>query len=212
MKKIKTRKNNRLKDYNYAQPGYYYVTICTYDRKCLFGEIINNCVDLNNAGQMIDLILRTLPEHYPDILIDNYITMPNHMHAIIIIKEPVGAAPRGRPLINTGLQIDDISDENKLLDNGPAQGPAPTGLSLSDIINRFKSLTTKRYIVGVKNNNWQSFDKHLWQRSFYDQVIQTDTSLKNIRKYIINNPATWANDDENQDKIKASKRGNSLTR
>ncbi|MFH1061832.1 MAG: transposase [Candidatus Omnitrophota bacterium] len=202
MDKSPKRKTTRLKEYNYSLPGYYFVTICTYNRECLFGNIIDNQINLNDSGKMIDERLQTLPEHYDDILIDNYIVMPNHIHAIIIIKEPVGAAPRGRP----GLQSNNILIENNIFSNGPAQGqsngqaqgPVPTGkLSLSDIIHRFKSLTTKRYIDGVKNNNWQPFDKHVWQRSFYDHIIRTDTTLKNIRAYIINNPATWDNDEHN---------------
>ena len=175
MNKYPKRKSTRLKEYDYTQPGYYYITVCTNDRKCLFGNILDNNMQLNNAGEMIDQILRTLPEHYSDISIENHIVMPNHIHAIIVIKEPVGAAPRGRPLINTGL-------------------------SLSDIIYCFKSLTIKRYIDGVKNNDWKPFDKHLWQRSFYDHIIQTDTSLQNIRRYIVNNPETWDNDNHNPDK------------
>ena len=101
MNKYPKRKSTRLKEYDYSQPGYYYVTRCAYDRKCLFVEIIDNKMRLNNAGEMIVQILQTLPEYYPNISICNYIVMPNHVHAIIIIKEPVGAAPRGRPLINT---------------------------------------------------------------------------------------------------------------
>ena len=73
-------------------------------------------------------------------------------------------------------------------------------LSLSDIIYRFKSLTTKRYIDGVKNNNWQPFNKHLWQRSFHDHVVRNDKSLNKIRKYIVKNPATWDQDEHNPNK------------
>ena len=73
--------------------------------------------------------------------------MPNNIHIIIIIKQPVGEAPRGRPLINMGLKLNNISNKNRISDSGPAQGPAPTGLSLSDIIYRFKSLTTKRHSI-----------------------------------------------------------------
>jgi putative transposase len=102
MKQFKSRKINRLKGYDYSDCGWYFITICTDNRKCLFGDIIDGQINLNDSGKMIDEILRTLPEHYDDILIDNYIIMPNHVHAIII-KKPVGAAPRGRPLINTEL-------------------------------------------------------------------------------------------------------------
>ncbi|MBU4304243.1 MAG: hypothetical protein KJ893_01240 [Candidatus Omnitrophica bacterium] len=114
MNKYPKRKSTRLNNYDYSKPGYYYVTICAYDRERIFGNIIDNQIHLNNAGEMIDQVLRTLPEYYPNISIDDYIVMPNHIHAIIIIKEPVGAAPCGRPLINTCLKPDKSSTQNNL--------------------------------------------------------------------------------------------------
>ncbi|MEA3369533.1 MAG: transposase [Candidatus Ratteibacteria bacterium] len=135
--KFYTRRNNRLKGHDYTSNGYYYVTICTNNRKELFGRICDNKMELNNAGE-----------------------------------------------------------NDKLLNNGQAQRPVPTDkLSLSDIIHRFKTITTKKYIDGVKNDNWKSFNKHLWQRSFHDHIIRNDKSLNNIREYIINNPATWEKDE-----------------
>ncbi|MFH0771727.1 MAG: transposase [Candidatus Omnitrophota bacterium] len=68
---------------------------------------------------------------------------------------------------------------------------------MSNVIQRFKMITTKQYIIGVKENSWPPFDKHLWQRSFYDHVIRTNASLQNIREYIVNNPSTWGADENN---------------
>ncbi len=77
---------------------------------------------------------------------------------------------------------------------GRTQGSAPTGLSLSSVVKRVKSLTTKKYIDGIKHYGWPPFNTRLWQRSFYDHIIRNDKSLHKIREYIINNPATWPND------------------
>ncbi len=88
MNKYPKRKTTRLKEYDYTNPGYYFVTICAYDRKCLFGEIIDDNMELNDSGQMVDNILRTLPEYYPDIVINNHVVMPNHLHCIIMINNP----------------------------------------------------------------------------------------------------------------------------
>ena len=71
--------------------------------------------------------------------------------------------------------------------------PAPT--SLGEIIGAFKSITTNEYIRNVKNNNWQSFDKCLWQRNYYEHVIRDEHDLNGIREYIINNPAQWEEDE-----------------
>ena len=191
MPKTKTRRNtNRIPQYNYSTPGYYFVTICTQNRQQIFGTIVNNQMILNDAGNMIDTVLNQIPKNYVGIDLDEHIVMPNHVHIIIEITEYVGAAPCGRP--------NQLSNQNKIIHNGQAQGPVPThNLSLSDIIHRFKTLTTKKYINGVKINNWIPFNRHLWQRSFHDHIIRNEKSLRNIRKYISNNPATWDQDVEN---------------
>ena len=89
-------------------------------------------------------------------------------------------------------------NQNEIINSGQARGPVPTTkLSLSDIVYRIKSLTTNKYIHGVKNNNWKPFDKHLWQKSFYDHIIRTDK----IREYIMNNSATWNEDTENKSSV-----------
>jgi hypothetical protein len=130
------RKSQRKQGYDYSQPGYYAVTICTQNRSCLFGVIDNSDMLLNDAGRMIDKTWREIPDHYPGVELDVMQIMPNHLHGIIVVRE-VGTAPRGRP--NPGT------------DNGQARGPVPTeGLSLSDVIERFKSFTTKRFIDGVR--------------------------------------------------------------
>ena len=199
MNKHPKRKPNRLKEYNYKQPGYYFVTVCSKDSKSIFGECKNDQMQLNDVGQMVHQVLRTFTEYYPGIIIDDYVVMPNHVHAIIEIKENdvMNNVRRGGspwPPAENG--------QNHILYNGPAQGPAPTTkrLSLSDIMYQFKSLTTKKYIDEINNNDWQPLYKSLWQRSFHDHIIHTDTSLQNIREYIINNPSTWNQDEYNINK------------
>ena len=90
MDKFPKRKYIRLQDYDYSNPGYYYITICTHNRKELFGEIKNNQIILNKFGIIIDKIWKEIPNHYSDIELDTYIIMPNHIHGIIKINNPVG--------------------------------------------------------------------------------------------------------------------------
>jgi len=155
------RKSQRKKDYDYSQPGYYSVTICTQRRSCLFGTIQNGEMPANDAGQMVRDTWYEIPTYYPGIELDVMQIMPNHLHGIIIIHAG--------------------------------------GLSLSDVIERFKSLTTKRYIGGVKNNGWHPFPGKLWQRSFHDRIIRNETELNHIRTYIHNNPLQWEFDENNID-------------
>jgi putative transposase len=178
---MKNRRSIRLKEYDYSQSGAYFVTICAHDRECLFGEIVDGKMILNDVGRMVQAIWDDIPSHYAGIDTDAFIIMPNHIHTIIFI---VGAAPCGRP------------DS----DNGQARGPAPTEntpLSLADVVHRFKTMTTKRYADGVKQIGWPAFAGRLWQRNYYERVIRNEDELNEIRQYIVDNPAKWDTDEEN---------------
>ncbi len=159
------RKSQRKKDYDYSQPGYYAVTICTQGRPCLFGIIDNDDMQLNDAGRMVNDTWHEIPDHYPGIELDVMQIMPRRLHGIIVVRE-VGTAPRGRPFSMPG--------------NGRAQGPSPT--TLSDVIERFKSLTTKRYIDGARAHGWHAFSGKLWQRSYHDRIICNETELNKTQK------------------------------
>lgn len=192
-----TRRNtNRIPQHNYSAPGQYFVTVNSENHKQLFGTINNGQMILNEPGKMVNTLLQQIPENYPGTQIDQHIVMPNHIHAIIIIQNVVGVDPRVDPETNN-----ESYDNNKLNHSGRTQGSAPTILSLSHIAQRFKTLTTKKYIDGIKNNNWPAFNKRLWQRNYHDHIIRNDRSLNEIRQYIRNNPTTWQFDVENPDRI-----------
>ena len=175
------RRSIRLKDYDYAQAGAYFVTIVVQDRKCLFGEVVDGVVRLNDAGLTVQAVWEDLPNHYAGIDPDAFVVMPNHTHGIIAL---VGKIPRATST-----------------SEGQPQGVAPTRnaakMSLSDVVHRFKTLTTKRYIEGVKRFSWASFATRFWQRNYFEHVIRNEESLNRIRQYILDNPARWAFDREN---------------
>jgi putative transposase len=180
---VHNRRSIRLKEYNYSQPGYYFVTVCVEDRRNLFSDIEDGKITLNDAGFMVQAAWDEIPEYYNGIDIDVFQIMPNHFHGIII----VGAGPRACP---NDEQFNQRGDEQ----SGQPRGVAPT-LSLGDIVGRFKSLTTTKYIHGIKNNNWPPFKKCFWQRNYYEHVIRDDNDLNRIREYIVNNPAKWEEDE-----------------
>ena len=97
MDKFPTRKPNRLKAYDYSTAGYYYVTICTYNRKESFGYIENNRIVLNEYGKITEKTWKEIPNHYPNVELDEFIVMPNHIHGIIIIKNPAVGDGHARP-------------------------------------------------------------------------------------------------------------------
>ena len=102
---IHHRRSIRLKGYDYASEGLYFVTICTQNRECLFGEIKNNEMILNDAGRMVEKWYRKTQEKFPDIICHEMIIMPNHFHCIwenvgLHGASAVGADPCVRPLSN----------------------------------------------------------------------------------------------------------------
>lgn len=165
------RRSIRLKRYDYSQKGAYFVTICTQNRECVFGEIINGEMHLNGAGDMVERWWCELENKFKNIGLDKHVVMPNHFHGIVII---VGADLRVCPSMGKH-----------------------TGLPLHRMVQWFKTMTTNEYIHGVKQNPNVPIDKRLWQRNYYEHVIRNEEDLNGIREYIITNPLRWAIDKEN---------------
>ena len=180
----KHRQSIRLKGYDYSRAGAYFVTICVQNRACLFGNIADGQIRLNDAGRMIQTVWTEMPEKY-GIATEAFVVMPNHIHGIIVIGI-VGAGPRACP--------------NACACACPGAGqPQVAGLSLPDVVHRFKTMTTKRYADGVNKGAWTAFPGRLWQRNYYEHIIRNDESLNRIRAYIVDNPLQWALDRENPD-------------
>lgn len=169
----------RLRGTDYSKSRFYFVTVCTKDRECLMGEIVNGEMRLNEIGRMVEDVVKSVPVFYPGIGIDEFQIMPNHVHMIIQLR--VEATPRGCP----------GNPENEI---GQAQGPAPT-FSLSDVIHRFKSLTTARYRRKVYSGEWPAFAGKFWQRNYYERILRC-TEVGPIRRYIGKNPANWQSDPD----------------
>ena len=184
--RIHNRRSIRLKGYDYSQAGAYFVTMCTQNRKYMFGNVVDGEMVLNDAGRMVQTVWDEIPKYYYGIEIDEFVIMPDHVHGIIVL---VRAAPRGRPV-----------NENIMNRETPEQGQprrvARTGLllSLPDIVHRFKTMTTKLYTDGVKQHGWPAFPGRLWQRNYYERIVRNEIALNRIRRYIINNPMKWEHD------------------
>lgn len=148
----KKRKSLRLKNFDYASAGAYFITLCTQGRACLFGSVAGGEMRLSEVGEMISTIWSEIPAYYPSFNLDEFVVMPNHFHAIIWKQEqPVGVGPRTYP--SEAHATCEASAQA-----GQPQGVAPTvNLSITDIVHRFKTLTTTRYIKGAKTQNWKPF-------------------------------------------------------
>lgn len=161
------RRSLRLPGYDYAQAGAYFVTLCTYDRECLFGDIVDGETRLNEYGEVIATCWHWLSTQYPQVELDVWVVMPNHFHGILVLT-------------------DDRRD-------GSPTAPTPSRKKpLGRLIGAFKTIATKRIneiraMPGVL----------LWQRNYYEHVIRNENDLHDIRHYIVNNPLRWMEDENN---------------
>lgn len=181
---IHQRHSIRLSGYDYSQPGTYFVTICVKTRECLFGNIDDGGMQLNEAGRMVQRWYHELASHFAGIQCGDFICMPNHLHFII---NNVGADRCVRPpfLLQTKSgQTHRSAPTTKLTDS----------TNLSTVIQWFKTMTTNEYIHGVKHHGWIPFAGKLWQRNYWDHIIRNETDLHRIREYIQANPARWESD------------------
>jgi len=175
----------RLNGYDYAQAGAYFVTICTQNRPCLFGDIADGEMLSNDAGRMARSVWEGLPDRFPGMEFDAFVVMPNHVHGIIVIP------CRGESCIRPDDSRQPDSGDHKDRPYGTTVG------SLGRTIQAFKSTTTHQYVLGVRQQGWPPFHGRLWQRNYYEHVIRNERELDKIREYVATNPIKWALDREN---------------
>ncbi len=177
------RRSIRLKGYNYSQPGDYFVTICTENHKCIFGDIRNGKMELIKYGKLINEYCLITENHFQNVQFDTYVIMPNHFHVIIKIKPPVSTVcPDTTVYPDTTIR---------------ARGPRPYGCdggtypapTLGQIVGFFKYGVTKQ-INHIRNTPGMK----LWQRNYYEYIIRDENEMDCIRKYIRNNPLKWETD------------------
>jgi len=183
-------KTARLKFWDYASWGGYFITICVKDHKNMFGNIENGQMVLNELGKQATNFWNILPEHFSHVHIDEYVFMPNHMHGIIMIQS--------QHENKSAIKIDAI---NGVSTNSDSYGVIPSDKnpmlnnSLSTIIRWYKGRTTYEINKLIPK-------KFQWQARFYEHVIRNEADLHRVREYIVNNPLSWELDEENVNRIK----------
>ncbi len=177
------RRSIRLAEYDYAEDGVYFVTICVQKRECLLGEVVGGEIVLSTLGCIVLEEWERTAVIRREIQLDEFVIMPNHLHAIIIITADIVGAHGCAPLQQHTRPVNDASRYR-----------APR--SLGALIAGFKSASTKRV-----NQVRETPGLALWQRNYYEHIVRDENSLNVIRQYIQVNPAQWAFDDENPEKI-----------
>lgn len=171
MSERRHRRSIRLKTYDYTQAGAYFVTVCTQDRACLFGDVVDGEMRLHVAGQIVHDEWTRSANMRPRITLDTFAVMPNHIHGIIVLRDSLGTLQRAPTTERFGR---------------------PTSDSIPTIIRLFKSVTTKRI-----NELRSTPAAPVWQRNYHEHIIRNEESLTRIRQYIADNPAQWESDREN---------------
>lgn len=206
------RRSIRLPAYDYSSAGAYFVTICAHGRRCLFGEVEGGEMRLNEIGESVATNLKMSEKIRKEIVLDEWIVMPNHLHAIVWIVGAHGGAPIGMspgcvgahgnaPIVmppyrvgtHGGAPIVRIGAE--CTPDGRAHCHAPlrrTPHSIASFVAGFKRVSTMdvRRISDASNT-------HVWQRGYYEHVIRNELELDEIRRYIAENPQKWELDKEN---------------
>jgi len=186
---IHHRRSIRLKGFDYSRSGAYFITICVRDRECLFGEIMDGEMEINQFGQLVESVWNDLPSHYPHLSLDRFVVMPNHIHGIVIF-DASGA-------------IDDIVNNVHGADIvGAGLKPAPTEHAqmesvamesnrhgLPEIVRTFKTFSARR-INEIRNIPGVP----VWQRNYYEHVIRDEADYNRMAEYISTNPQRWLDD------------------
>ncbi len=181
----------RLKGYDYAQAGAYFITICTHQRTCLFGDVCDAKMHLNEIGKIVHDEWLKSPIIRAEIELGEFIIMPNHFHAIVWIIDAKTTAPTRSIAPRTGEPP--ITPHTGTGDRpvAPTQPTAPTlpPKSLGSLIAGFKSAATLRI-----NQFRNTPHAPVWQRNYYEHIIRDEKAHQNIANYIINNPLNWQAD------------------
>jgi len=196
---IHQRRSIRLRDYDYRQAGAYFVTLCSFQREALFGEVVGEEMRLNTGGTEIVKLVQAIPLSFPHVQLDAYVVMPNHLHTILNITGPVGAKQDtpASPAVDCRVVYRERTEGEA---GGALASPLQVGLnnrssgtvagSLGAIVQNFKSVSTRR-TNKIRNNAGCP----VWQRNYYEHVFRNEGELEHIRQYIEENPRNWALDE-----------------
>lgn len=153
--------------FDYSNSGFYFVTICSYNKECIFGQIINSEMNLNEYGEIVKNSLLESEKIRKEITLDFFIIMPNHIHLVLIIA----------------------NETNIVLDSNPKTSNLKPK-SLSSFVIGFKSSVTKQINLIREINNYP-----VWQRNYYEHIVRNEVELNKIIEYIINNPLKWGTEN-----------------
>ena len=163
--------SSRMQSWDYSKNAAYHVTICTQNKIHLFGNVVDEKMNLNETGFLAEKYWCEIPEHFSFVKLDEFVIMPNHVHGIIIIDKP-----------NRDKAVPCLYGNDRFQNQGKE--------SLSSIVGSFKSIVTK-YARKIDL-------QFAWQPRFYEHIIRDRQDYLNTIDYIRDNPKKWQEDEYNE--------------
>ncbi len=203
------RRSIRLDGYDYRHPGAYFITVVVQERLCLFGEIREGEMRLSPMGQIVRRAWEDLPDHYPQVVLDEFCIMPNHVHGIIVLgKDATGRGVGGHigPPVRGAGRGGSTAVRQALGDESKIDSQASTAASqtrpykmtrhgLPEIVRAFKSFSARQI-----NALRRMPGAPVWQRNYYEHIVRNEAEWERIRRYIDQNLAQWEQDEENPER------------
>lgn len=199
---IHHRRSIRLKGYDYSRSGLYFITLCVVDRICVFGNIVDGKMQLNDIGRLVEEEwLNTVDVRNGDVRLHNYIVMPNHFHAIIEICECMYECDSSQILNECNMGECECRGESyspQILNTDNvgeyAMGECEKGECDLPLRMKSPSKTVGAIVRGFKGAVSRQLGYSVWQRNYYEHIIRTGESYRQISDYIVNNPTKWQDD------------------
>jgi putative transposase len=164
------RRSLRIPQADYSQPGAYFVTLCTFNKRCLFGTVENAAARLNQIGEIAHSCWLQIPKHFPNVQTNTFVVMPNHMHGILVVEERARRAVPLPVVERFGM---------------PVHGSIPT------VLRSYKSAVTRLARKALKN---QLFE--VWQSNYFERILRDGDEFSRAQRNILENPLMWSIEKE----------------
>ena len=168
---LANRKTIRLTGHDYSQAGYYFITICTSDRRFLFGTVKNGEMFLSKTGVIVKTNIEDISNHFSKISVDKFVVMPNHLHLILVV----------------------LSD-TVCCDADAMYGVPTSADSACNLTDKSKQLVPRAIQQFKASASRQTRIPNIWQKKYHDHIIRDEDDYLNIWRYIDENPVIWEED------------------
>ncbi len=185
--KVHHRQSIRLRKYDYSQPGWYFITICTYERRMIFGDIVDGQMILNSTGKIVERYWCKITSNYRHLNLHDFVIMSNHFHGIIQLVGAQFIAPNLDVAPNSGI----VSELNQGAISQCAinQGAINRAPTIGEIVRGFKARCT-----WAINKSIDMRGVPVWQRNYHEHIIRNQEAYSAITEYVRTNPQRWQED------------------